>query len=105
MEDSNINKEEALQFITNLFESNRQLSAENAALKSKISFMYKIPYWELVETLLDVINQSCTFTNGFLSHSFMSAYEHAFEVLENLGVLEECTGREDYKLLWDKLKR
>lgn len=66
--------------------------------------MKKPTYWELVETLMDVIGQSCAFPNGYLSHSFMGTYENAFQVLEGLCVMKECTGREDYKLLWDELK-
>jgi hypothetical protein len=67
--------------------------------------MSKPTYWIIVETLMDVINQSCTFPNGYLSHSFMGAYESAFQVLEDLGVLKEVDGHENYVLLWKELER
>lgn len=62
---------------------------------------------ELLETLMDVINQACQtrFENetSYVHHSFLGAYEGAFVVLEEEGLLEEC-GKGEYRLLWEKLE-
>jgi len=60
----------------------------------------------LLQTLLDVINQSCQtkLENGipFIHHGCIGAYEDAFDLLEDEKLIEKADGN-CYKILWENL--
>jgi len=58
---------------------------------------------KLLESLMSMVDQFFyEGKEGVLYHAFMSAEEHAIEVLIDAKMAEECEG--GYRLLWDALE-
>lgn len=63
---------------------------------------------KLLEVFLDVVNQSCQVRvedgKCIVTHDFISSYEDAIYLLEDLGLAEDI-GAEEYRLNWDFIDR
>jgi hypothetical protein len=84
------------------------LRCANDALQAKADTADKLYAGNtvLLTALMDMVNQFFyTHDDEFLTHSFMSAEEHAIEVLIAAGMAEEVEVEgKGYRLLWDKLE-
>ena len=54
--------------------------------------------------LVDMVNQSCQYGYDTVSHMCISAYEDAFEFLENINILKDA-GNGKYKINWDEARK
>lgn len=64
---------------------------------------------ELLYALLDVVNQACqeAFEDGkcFVHHNYLSAYEDAIALLEQLGYAKRVPGQfKRWELVWPEVK-